>query len=87
MGTRNVAYCDRMSADPHRTTSGRDLVMDGLFGAGLALASGMTLRWMGAESAGTVVLALAAAPIGGALGYVLRATLASSRPSARPHRP
>ncbi len=45
--------------------------MDGLFGAGLALASGMTLRWMGAESAGTVVLALAAAPIGGALGYVL----------------
>lgn len=61
--------------------------MDGLFGAGLALASGMTLRWMGGESAGTVVLAHAAAPVGGALGYVLRATLASSRPSARPSRP
>jgi len=40
-----MAYGDHMSTDPRSAKSSRDILLDGLFGAGLALGGGMILRW------------------------------------------
>jgi len=48
------------------------LVLDGLVGALMLLALGLVLRWLGAHTAGALVLACTAAPIGWACAQVVR---------------
>lgn len=58
--------------EPH---DARSTIANGLFGTGLLVLGGLTLRWVGAESVGALVVLASAGPIGWFLAQLLKPQL------------